>query len=314
MTQTGIYQFSFWANFDAQLGRDGLQVEYSLDKGLTWRTLGSKADPNWYNYQNTSVTDGAFNIGESMISGTADDWTRFKLNISNLSGNTNVAFRFVFKAGTFAPGAGVAIDDVVITRYEGKNETAVIAQSGTFNKAGNAIDVKFQTQPEYFAQYFDLEMSANGRDWNKVNPSQTALGGSTEELQEYTATVLGTPFDLYYFRVRSVNSNTAANYKLDFKTTPFVVKRNKDLPLTINKVFPSPFTNFIGITFTDIPNADVVYDLFDVTGRLISSQTVAAFNGVYQELKVPNLPKAVYLLRIKIGDNKAESIKLFGGN
>ncbi len=314
MTQTGIYQFSFWANFDAQLGRDGLQVEYSLDKGLTWRTLGSKADPNWYNYQNTSVTDGAFNIGESMITGAADDWTRFKLNISNLSGNPNVAFRFVFKAGTFAPGAGVAIDDVVLTRYEGKNETAVIAQSGAFNKAGNAIDLKFQTQPEYYAQYFDLEVSLNGRDWNKINTSLSATGGSTEELQEYTSTFLGTPFDLYYFRVRSVNSNTAINYNLDFKSTPFVVKRNKDLPIAINKVFPSPFTNFIGITFTDIPNADVIYDLFDVSGRLISSQIVAAFNGVYQELKVPNLSKAVYLLRIKIGDNKTESIKLFGGN
>ncbi len=313
MSQTGIYQFSFWANFDAQLGRDGLQVEYSLDKGLSWRTLGSKSDPNWYNYLNNSVTDGAFNLGESFISGTADNWTRFKLNISNLSGNPNVAFRFVFKSGTFAPGAGVAIDDVLITRYEGKNETAVIFQSGSFNKAGNGIDLKFQTQPEYYAQYFDVEMSENGRDWRKVNTSLTAQGGSTEELQEYTSSILGTPFDLYYFRVRSVNSNTAINYNLDFKTTPFVVKRNKDLPLAINKIYPSPFTNFIGVTFTDIPNADVVYDLFDVAGRLISSQTVTAFSGVYQELKVRNLPKAVYLLRVKIGDNKAESIKLFGG-
>ena len=314
MSQNGIYQFSFWANFDAQLGRDGLQVEYSLDKGLSWRTLGSKNDSNWYNYLNNSVTDGAFNLGESFISGTADDWTRFKLNISNLSGNPNVAFRFVFKSGTFAPGAGVAIDDVLITRYEGKNETAVISQIGTFNKAGNGIDVKFQTQPEYYAQYFDLEMSENGRDWRKVNTSIPALGGSTEELQEYTSSILGTPFDLYYFRVRSFNGNTSANYRLDFRTTPFVVKRNRDLPLAINKIFPSPFTNFIGITFTDIPNADVIYDLFDVAGRLISSQTVAAFSGIYQELKVPNLPKAVYLLRIKIGENKAESIKLFGGN
>ena len=314
MTQTGIYQFSFWANHDAQLGRDGLQVEYSLDKGSNWRTLGSKSDPNWYNYLNNSVTDGAFNLGESFISGTADDWTRFKLNISNLSGNPNVAFRFVFKSGTFAPGAGVAIDDVVITRYEGKNETAVITQSGSFNKAGNGIDLSFQTQPEYFAQYFDVEMSVNGRDWRKINTSLIALGGSTEELQSYTTSILGTPFDLYYFRVRSVNNNTAANYSLDFRTTPFVVKRNRDLPLAINKVYPSPFTSFIGVTFTDIPNADIVYDLFDVAGRLISSQTVAAFSGIYQELKVPNLPKAVYLLRIKIGDNKAESIKLFGGN
>jgi hypothetical protein len=314
MTQTGIYQFSFWANYDIQLGRDGLQVEYSLDKGLTWRTLGSKADAGWYTYLNNTVTDGAFALGESMISGTADDWTRFKLNISNLAGNANVAFRFVFKASNLVPGAGCAIDDVVISRYEGKNETAVIQQTGAYTLAGNQIDVKFQTQPEYFAQYFDLEMSSNGRDWRKVDAVINAIGGSTEELQDYTVNIKGTSLDFYYFRVHSVNSNAAANYSLDFRTAPFVVKRNKTAALTINKVTANLFTNYIGIAFTDIPNADVVYDLFDVAGRLISSQTVAAFNGVYQELKVPNLPKAVYLLRVKIGDNKSESIKLFGGN
>lgn len=314
MTQTGIYQFSFWANYDAQRGRDGLQVEYSLDKGLSWKTLGSNADPDWYNYNNNSVTDGAFAIGESMITGTADDWTRFKLNISNLAGNPNVAFRFVFKAANFAPAAGCAIDDVVITRYEGKNETAITSQSGAFTRAGNSIDIKFQTQPEYYAQTFDLEMSSNGRDWTKVESNIKATGGSTEELQEYNINVKGTSLDLYYFRVHSVNKNTAINYLLDFYSTPFVVKRNKDLPLAINKVFPSPFNQYIGITFTDAPNADVVYDLFDVAGRLISSQTVIGFTGIYQELKVPNLPKAVYLLRVKIGENKPESVKLFGGN
>ncbi|MBL7816325.1 MAG: PKD domain-containing protein [Saprospiraceae bacterium] len=314
MSQTGIYQFSFWANFDAQRGRDGLQVEYSLDRGITWRTLGSNADADWYNYYNNSVTDGAFNIGESMITGTADDWTRFKLNISNLSGNANVAFRFVFKSANFAPSAGVAIDDVIITRYEGKNETAIITQSGNFASGGTSIDIKFQTQPEYYAQSFDVEMSSNGRDWKKVENTVKATGGSTEELQQYSVNVTGTPLDLYYFRIRSVNGNTVVNYNFEFRTTPFVVKRNKDLPLAINKIFPSPFTNYIGVTFTDSPNADVVFDLFDVAGRLIASNTVVQMTGVYQELSVPNLPKAVYLLRVKIGDNKPESIKLFGGN
>ena len=233
---------------------------------------------------------------------------------SHLASNANVAFRFVFKASNFAPGAGCAIDDVVISRYEGTNETAIISQSGAFTRAGNSIDVKFQTQPEYFAQTFDLEMSENGKSWRAATANIKATGGSTEELQEYNVSVVGTPLDLYYFRVHSVNKNTAANYALEFRSTPFVVKRNKDLPLVVNKVFPSPFKNFIGITFTDIPKADVVYDLFDVAGRLITSQTVVGFSGVYQELSVPNLPKAVYLLRIKIGDNRSESIKLFGGN
>ena len=313
MTKSGIYQFSFWLNYDMQLGYDGLQVEYSLDKGLSWKTLGSRADPDWYNNTVTSQ-DAAFNIGEPFITGTADDWTRFKLNVSNLSGNANVAFRFVFKAANFVPSAGCAIDDVVISRFEGTNATAIIAQSGAYNRAGSSIDISFQTQPEYYAQTFDVEMSSNGRDWKPVAANIKATGGSTEELQGYSATIPGTPLDLYYFRIHSVSGNAAINYALDFRTTPFVVKRNKDVALGVNSVFPSPFSKTIGITFTDTPNSDVTYELFDVAGRLISSQIVAAFTGVYQELSVPNLPKAMYLLRVKIGENKPASFKIFGGN
>jgi hypothetical protein len=314
LTKQGIYQFSFWANYDIQLGRDGLQVQYSLDKGLTWKTLGSKNDPDWYTYLNNSVTDGAFNLGESYITGTADNWTRFKLNISDLAGNANVAFRFVFKSATFAPSAGVALDDIQITRFEGENKTAVITQSGAYSPAGNTIDINFQTQPEYYSRYFDIEISENGRTWRKVESSVPSSGFSTEELQNYTVNVKGTPKDLYYFRIRSLNENKPTNYNYEFTTAPFVVKRNKDLPLGINTaVQANLFVNKINVVFTGNVDATTVFDLFDVAGRLISSQAMKV-NGVYHELNVPNLPKAMYILRVQIGDGKAESFKLFGGN
>lgn len=314
MSKTGIYQFSFWANYDIQTGYDGFKVEYSLDKGISWKQLGSKADADWYNYQNTSLAAGAaFGRGESYISGQTDDWTRFKINISPLAGNANVAFRFVFKSdGDNVTAAGVAIDDVVLSRYDGKLETVIISQSGAYNKEGTSINVNFQTQPEYFARTFTLEQSTNGRTWDSI-AILNAKGISSEELQSYPVEVKGTPLDLYYYRVKSVNYDAATNYSLSFYSPVFVVRRDKNVPLAVNRVFPSPFTNLIGVTFTDLVDKEVVLNLYDDLGRFVASQT-AVPNGVYQEMKVPNLAKGIYFLSVKIGDGKPETTKLFGGD
>lgn len=313
MSKTGIYQFSFWANYDMQLGYDGFKVEYSLNKGISWQQLGSKADADWYNYQNTSlVSSAAFGRGESYITGEAQDWSRFKLNVSPLAGNANVAFRFVFKSDDDKiVGSGVAIDDVVLTLYDGKLETAIINQSGAYNKEGTSINVSFQTQPEYFARTFTLEKSTNGRVWDSVDIFN-ARGVSSAELNIYPVEVKGTPLDLYYFRVKSVNNDVNAKYSYNFYSPPFAVRRDKTLPLAVNRVFPSPFTNLIGVTYTDIVDKEVILTLYDDLGRIVGSKTQVP-NGVYQELKVPNLAKGVYFLSIKIGDAKPETTKLFGG-
>ena len=285
-----------------------------MDKGISWKQLGSKADADWYTYQNTTLAAGsAFSRGESYISGLTDDWTRFKLNISPLAGNANVAFRFVFKSdGDNVTGAGVALDDVVLSRYDGKLETAIISQAGAYNKEGTSINVLFQTQPEYFARTFTLEQSKNGRTWDSIT-ILNAKGISSEELQDYPYEVKGTPLDLYYYRVKSVNADVATKYALTFYSPTFVVRRDKNTPLAVNRVFPSPFTNLIGVTFTDLVDKEVVLTLYDDLGRLVATTTTIP-NGVYLEMKIPNLAKGIYFLSVKIGDGKAETTKLFGGD
>ena len=314
MSKAGIYQFSFWANYDIQQGYDGFKVEYSLDRGISWKQLGSKTDADWYNYQNTTLAAGsAFGRGESYISGQTDDWTRFKLNISPLAGNANVAFRFVFKSdGDNVTAAGMALDDVVLSRYDGKLETVITTQTGAYNKDGTSINVNFQTQPEYFARTFTLEQSINGRTWDSV-ALINAKGLSTEELQVYPYEVKGTPLDLYYYRIKSVNSDAATKYAFSFYSPVFVVRRDKNIPLAVNRVFPSPFTNLIGVTFTDLVDKEVVLTLYDDLGRLVGTTTTVP-NGVYLEFKIPNLAKGIYFLSVKIGDGKPETTKLFGGD
>jgi Secretion system C-terminal sorting domain len=123
----------------------------------------------------------------------------------------------------------------------------------------------------------------------------------------------GTPFDIYYFRVKSINTDAPSNYSLEFYSTPFVVSRFKDTPLAVNKVYPSPFTDFVGVLFTGIVQEDVEFQLYDVAGRLVSSEKLK-LEGIYHEIKTGVLPKGIYLLSVKIGNKKGEAFKIFGGS
>ena len=83
--------------------------------------------------------------------------------------------------------------------------------------------------------------------------------------------------------------------------------------MSVNRVFPSPFTNLIGVTFTDLVDKEVVLTLYDDLGRLVATTTTIP-NGVYLEMKIPNLAKGIYFMSVKIGDGKTETTKLFGGD
>ncbi|NER17960.1 thrombospondin type 3 repeat-containing protein [Spongiivirga citrea] len=118
---------SFNMAFDLEQDFDIAYVEYTIDQGKTWQVLGTTASqPNWYNSDRTNAS-----------SGTADDcqncpgaqWTGTETTLANyrydftanatagetdLRGESNVIFRFVFQSDPGVTEEGVMIDDFVI--------------------------------------------------------------------------------------------------------------------------------------------------------------------------------------------------------
>jgi PKD domain len=308
MTEKGIYQFSFWSLFNIERAYDGMQVEYSLDKGTNWQVLGAN-EPDWYNYKNTTLNDGVFPVGSNYFSVSIEEWTRFKLNVSNLAGNKFVAFRFVFKSSDQEPlRPGIALDDIELSKYTGELKTFVVNQGGEFTKSLSAIDVKFQTQPEYLAKAFQVEVSTNGRNYTILN-TQPAKGRSSEELQDYATKYEGANFNIYYFKVKVLHDDSTLN----FYTPPFVVKKDKATPLAINKVFPSPFRDKISVLFTDVVDDDVEMTLYDAIGRVIKYQKVR-MKDVFMDFQTQSLAQGMYVLTVKVGSAEPLTYKVFGGD
>jgi PKD repeat protein len=110
-------------------GPFGLQVQFSVDEGQTWEMLGEandQAGENWYNLRESSprvfpITSNAGWIQQTIEVVEGD--TTFvpveaKYNVSFLTGNENVNFRFVFYVAQDFVQAGYRADGVLIDDFE----------------------------------------------------------------------------------------------------------------------------------------------------------------------------------------------------
>lgn len=310
LAERTLYEVSFWANYQFENGFDGFRVEYSTDRGQSWVVLG-KYDDNWYTTQNRVLNNAGFPIGSDYFSGLTDDWTKYTYNISFLAGQQNVAFRFVFRSGSVntTNSIGLALDDFEIIKFDGEPKTVILDQSATSLPNGQTIDIRWNTTPEYFAQYFEVEYSLNGRDFEFFR-RVPATGITTIARQAYSATFGGVE-PLYYFRIKSVNQNSSYQFY-----TPIMVVNRKGTGsgtnIEVNKIFPNPFINTLGISFSGVVSGSVQYDLVDALGRVVNSQ-VRDVEGVFDQVTVGSVAAGVYFLRVSINGKEAQTIRIYGG-
>ncbi len=288
----GIYEFSFWAKFNLHLGPDGFNVEYSKDRGLTWNQLGSNTDKGWYNYLSDN-NDFAFSKGTAYFTGIQSKIAKYSLNISNLSGPgfENMAFRFVFKSDGLGSHVGAAVDDVEITSYDGELVTKLIDNSAKFgDQTGTAIKVDWSTLPEYFCKKFEVELSTNGKDFT-TSGSVNAFG-TTATRQNYTFTINATNKALYFVRIKVIAQDGSFFY-----SNIMVVSKDLESEDIFN-YYPNPFDSNIEMTFTDIINKKVTFELFDMIGRLVFTKDEVLNNQIFYNLSLPELAAGKYTLRV----------------
>lgn len=301
----GIYEFSFWAKYKVQGGFDGLQVQYSTDRGQSWKQLGTASDPDWYNFTNDSEPSAAFPLGAGYFSGTKASFDKFSLNVSNLAGNESVAFRFVFRSQGTGNHNGLAIDDVKITNYEGELRTNLLRFTGEFT-GPSRIGLEWATEPEYKCRYFELERSFNGKLFETIE-TVNAKGGLTTERQTYGLTTSGDRL-LYFFRLRVVNEDPEEGYEDIFYSPTIALRRESFYSgREVLRVFPNPFDGVVEATFTDILEEEVFYELYDMSGRLLL-EGAQAVSGPLMRLELDRRPTGVYLLSLRIGDNREAQV------
>ncbi|MDH7515209.1 MAG: T9SS type A sorting domain-containing protein [Bacteroidota bacterium] len=127
LTQDPVLAFSH--KFDWESSWDGGRVEYSLDGGTTWTTLGVMNDPNGMNWYNSSSVNSS--NGQPVWSGSnTSTWMRSVRTLTGMAGKSCVMLRFYACSDGSVTYSGWVIDDIMIGILPQKDIEVVSAEVG----------------------------------------------------------------------------------------------------------------------------------------------------------------------------------------
>ncbi|MEQ8472411.1 MAG: S8 family serine peptidase [Marinoscillum sp.] len=113
-TYLGQYMLSFKAKYEFELAWDGFIVEYSTDKGTSWTKLDNEVKDNWYD--EISDENSVFGVEVPIFTGSTDGvFVEKNANVSFLTGEEGVSFRFKFLTDANTVDVGLALDDFTLS-------------------------------------------------------------------------------------------------------------------------------------------------------------------------------------------------------
>jgi len=140
------------------------------------------------------------------------------------------------------------------------------------------ILLSWTTSEEINTDYFEVEMSSDGKNWNPIG--KISGQGTTYETNRYLFQLARPPFADVYFRLKMVDKDSSYDY------SPIRSIQNKESPLFL---FPNPVSDMVYIRGTDISHIEkysvatqdgkVILESEDVEERSIDLKPLSA--GVY---------------------------------
>ena len=303
MSVAGIYTLSFYAKYSTEWyssteAYDGFRLEYSLDKGDNWYLIG---DNTFYNFANTnSGGSTAFPYGEPYFAGSVSSFTNYSLDISSLAGNSNVAFRFVFRSDRSVTDAGVSIDDFTITGPS-TNLLPVVLTAFRAVPIDDHARIEWEIEGLEDLDHFELERSVDGRHFELLHLQEASRGtGSSRYSWNDFDITPGT----YYYRLKIVEISGFAFYS-EIREATFAGTQETTL-----RVWPNPAAAQVHVSISGLA-APAYLNVFTSKGRLIGRYELPASEvGGALKLETGDWASGVYFLQAELPNGQSLSRKL----
>lgn len=262
MVASGTYTIKFWSKFSCETGWDGFRVEYTTDQGTTWIPVGT-IGLNWYNYINSALAT-VFPAGEPYFSGVQPNYTQYSNDVSSLSGNSRVGFRFNFRSDPNTSDIGVAVDDFELDGPP-NGPLPVELMSFTAVTEPKRVTLNWTTSGELNNKGFYIERkNKNNNDW--VSAGFIAGSGTSSQAHNYSYIDNNLNSGTYSYRLKQTDFN--GNYAYHSLANEVTIGVPKKFALSQN--YPNPFNPTTKIDF-DLPvDSRVTIKIYDMAGREVA--------------------------------------------
>jgi hypothetical protein len=284
----GTYTLRFYRKNNFEIGYDGFNIEYSLNKGGTWSVLGT-AGAGWYDFAN-AAGGTAFPMGVPFFNATVAAYTLTSRNVSTLAGNTNVAFRFVFRSDNSTVSAGMAIDDFEII---GPSNAALPVSLASFTAKKDGVNnlLNWVTLSEKNNDGFNVERSTNGTDFETLGFVRGA--GTTNTPREYSFIDYKVSGLISYYRLQQFDFDGVSAYS---KT---IALRNENNASDFVSIYPNPVTNVINFVFTKNQAENFTVKCYSSNGDLLLEKEISVAGLIYSlNLDEIRMPAGVYFIKL----------------
>jgi PKD repeat protein len=278
----GTYTLQFQTKFDTEAQYDGYIVEYSTDRGTTWTQLNNSVAAGWYN--TTALAGGIFTPGTAFFSGLQSTYSLRSQNVSFLSGNSSVAFRFVFRADGGVTDVGAAIDDFEILYTSTLPNTALNLQ-GIHKNGQNELTWKVES-PEK-ASFYTIEYSYDGVQFNTL-PVQVSATQNKEYAYNHASSHSRT-----FYRIIQHNKDGQSRFS---NVIEISIAENMSLV-----VYPVPSSSTVTVQGAFNTTGNIQYAVFNTSGqKVLTHNENINWAGIYTHtLNIQALPAGIYYLRIQ---------------
>lgn len=217
---------------------------------------------------------GTFSTVASTTVSVSGDRVLFLVDASNISSNN---YYTIGTINTTASPLPIELVDFKCNLIDNKN-----------------IELKWITASESNSQYFSVERSANGIDYEAVGYLNAA--GNSLNTIHYSYTDKNALNDISYYRLKSVDFD--GSYK--YSDICSVVNQTGELSIS---VYPNPANNSVTIDFKNVDNVrSTDFSIMDVTGKqMIVSAT--QLNNKYT-LDLSTLQSGLYFIELNISNKK----------
>ncbi|WP_051360120.1 T9SS type A sorting domain-containing protein [Adhaeribacter aquaticus] len=165
----------------------------------------------------------------------------------------------------------------------------VTLASFTGANQGQAVELKWVTATEENNSYFQVERSTDGKTFSQIG--QVVGKGTTKLQQTYSFTDKAIASATYYYRLRQVDFNGAAEY-----SKVIAVKTNSSVTGLV-KVYPNPASAALQVDLSAFASGSYQVKIASLTGTILSQQAVEA--GQVTTLDIQALTSGAYLVLVQ---------------